>query len=292
MKSFVAIGLAAAVAAYPQTSSSSECVSSVDGTFTVTTVNVTDAVTKRNVERRQQQLDGTLIISLEDGKLTDQAGRTGYIASNYQFQFNSPVQVNAITSSGFGICSNGSMSLDGSTVFYQCASGEGFYNLYSQSIGAQCLPIHIQAVMSGSIVSSAAISQITDGQPQATSVGDVITQISDGQPQASSADIITQISDGQPQASSPAVVTQISDGQPQASAPVVTQISDGQPQASAPVVTQISDGQPQASAPAATGNGTANATTPSMPDFTGGASTDATSMGALAAGFLALFALL
>lgn len=282
MKSFVAAGLVAAVAAYPQASSESECASSADGTFAITTVNATEAPTRRSIERRQ--LDGTLMLSLEDGKLTDQAGRTGYIAANYQFQFDAPVQEGALESEGFGLCSNGSMSLMGSTVFYQCLSGD-FYNLYSQSTGAQCIPIHIQATMSEG---TSGVSQIPDGQPQATSAA--VTQISDGQPQASTpGPVVTQISDGQPQASSP-VVTQISDGQPQASAPVVTQISDGQPQASAPLVTQISDGQPQASAPA--GNLTGNATMPPMSEFTGAAATGAASIGALAAGFFALFSLL
>jgi hypothetical protein len=85
MKSFVAItGLAAAVAAYPQ-ASSSECASSTDGTFQITTVNATESATKRSIQKRQ--LDGKLKLSLEGGKLTDQAGRTGYIAANYQYFF-------------------------------------------------------------------------------------------------------------------------------------------------------------------------------------------------------------
>merc|ERR1712137_470577 len=152
---------------------------------------------------------------------------------------------------GFGLCSNGSMSLMGSAVFYQCSSGD-FYNLYSQSTGAQCIPIHIQATMSEE---TGPVSQISDGQPQSTSAG-----------------AVTQISDGQPQASTPgAVVTQISDGQPQASAPLVTQISGGQPQASAPI---------------------ANSTMPPFSEFTGAASTGTASIGALAAGFLALFSFL
>jgi hypothetical protein len=82
MKSFVAVGLAAAVAAYPQAGSPSECSPSADGTFSITTVNATETA-KRSIERRQ--LDGELQISLEDGVLKDQAGRTGYIASNYQY---------------------------------------------------------------------------------------------------------------------------------------------------------------------------------------------------------------
>lgn len=227
-----------------------------------------------------------------------------------RFQFDAPIQAGARETSGFSLCGNSSLALGGSAVFYSCQSGD-FYNLYSQSTGAQCISIHIQAVNEGSGASQISdgqpqatspgapqVSQISDGQPQATSPGaPAVTQISDGQPQASapaSVPAVTQISDGQPQASAPAsapVVTQISDGQPQASAPVpvVTQISDGQPQASAPVVTQISDGQPQASAP---GNFSGNATSPPVPEFTGAAAVGAASVGALAAGFMALFALL
>lgn len=278
MKSFVALSLAAAVVALPQASSPEGCSSSADGTFQITTVNVTSDATKRALSRRQ--LSGVLTLSLEDGILTDQAGRTGYIASNYQFQFDQPVQAGALETSGFGLCGNDSLSLGDTTVWYQCLSGD-FYNLYSQSTGEQCIPIHIQAVQSGGA------TQIPDGQPQATSAG--VSQISDGQPQASApAPAVSQISDGQPQASAPAVVSQISDGQPQASAPVVSQISDGQPQASAPaVVSQISDGQPQASAPS-----NATVSRPALPEFTGAAATGAASIGALAAGFLGLLALL
>ncbi|KAF1851880.1 uncharacterized protein K460DRAFT_401881 [Cucurbitaria berberidis CBS 394.84] len=246
MKSFVALSLAAAAMALPQSGSPSGCSSSTSGTFQISTVNVTSGSSKRDVEKRQ--LAGALTLSLNDGLLKDQAGRSGYIASNYQFQFDAPIQADARETSGFSLCSNSSLALGGSTIFYQCLSGT-FYNLYSQSTGAQCIPIHIQAVNKG-----ASVSQVSDGQPQASSAGPVVTQISDGQPQASSAGpVVTQISDGQPQASAPAgpVVSQISDGQPQAPtpvAPVVSQISDGQPQAPtpvAPVVSQISDGQPQ-----------------------------------------------
>ena len=64
---------------------------------------------------------------------------------------------------------------------------------------------------------------------------------------------VSQISDGQPQAPTSYPVSQISDGQPQATtgATPVTIISDGQPEASpmrptASAISQISDGQPQA----------------------------------------------
>jgi len=235
--------------------------------------------------------------------LKDQAGRQGYIASNYQFQFDAPIQAGAKQTSGFSLCGNSSLALGSSAIWYQCLSGN-FYNLYSQSSGAQCIPIYITAVMSGS-----GASQASDGQPQVTQTPKV-SQISDGQPQASSPrPVVSQISDGQPQAATPkssaTVVSQISDGQPQAptpkptSAPVVSQISDGQPQApkptSRPVVSQISDGQPQA--PIATpttirSNVTANATRSAPAQFTGAAATGNVAAGALVAGLLGLFALL
>lgn len=195
----------------------------------------------------QRQLDGTLTLSLNNGILTDQAGRTGYIAANRQFQFDSPPQAGAIYTAGWSLCSNGSLALGGSAIFYQCLSGE-FYNLYDQSQGGQCAAVYFESLAGGA--ASASATQQSDGQPGASSAVTSVTQLSDGQPQATSA-VVSQISDGQPQATSAApAVSQISDGQPQAStgAPAVSQISDGQPQATtgAPVVSQISDGQPQA----------------------------------------------
>ncbi|KAK3065127.1 hypothetical protein LTS18_009427 [Coniosporium uncinatum] len=243
----------------PSSSAPEGCSSSMTDTFSITTVNVTTSA-KRSLQARQAE---TLQITLADGKLTDSEGRTGYIAANNQFQFDSPPQTGAIYTDGFSVCGNGSLALGGSAIWYQCYSG-GFYNLYDESIGEQCSPIYIEVLDSGAAgaapsasqaadgqaQASSAVSQISDGQPQATSAA--VSQISDGQPQATSAGAVSQISDGQPQASAGAAtpVTQISDGQIQATsagAAPVTQISDGQIQAtSAAPVTQISDGQIQA----------------------------------------------
>lgn len=311
MKSFVALSLAAAAMALPQASSPAGCSPSTSGSFAISTVNITSSA-KRDIEKRQ--LSGTLTLSLQNGILKDQAGRTGYIASNYQFQFDAPVQAGARETSGFSLCGNQSLALGSSTIWYQCLSGN-FYNLYSQSTGAQCIAIHIQAVKQG-----AGVSQIPDGQPQASSAAPAVSQIPDGQPQASSpAPAVSQISDGQPQVTSPPkpVVSQISDGQPQVTAPprpVVSQISDGQPQVTAPpkpvvsqisdgqpqvpvntlpLVSQISDGQPQASAPASnTTRPNSTVSSPTLPEFTGAATTSMVSIGALAAGLIGLIALL
>ncbi|KAJ8109983.1 hypothetical protein OPT61_g7056 [Boeremia exigua] len=280
MKSYIALAFASTALALPQTSGSSECASSAPGSFQIQTVNKTSS-TKRDLEARQ--LAGALTLTLKDGILKDQAGRQGYIAANDQFQFDQPVQAGALETEGFALCSNNTLALTagqrpfGATTFWQCLSGD-FFNLYADSQGMQCQQIYIQAVNQG----SGAASQLSDGQPQATtaapSATNAVSQIPDGQPQAttpaaSASQIVSQIPDGQPQATTPAasvsqVVSQIPDGQPQATTPaasltsVVTQISDGQPQAGTPapsvapspsvsrVVSQISDGQPQAGTPA------------------------------------------
>lgn len=238
-------GVTSAIA--PSSSTPAGCSSSSSGSFQITVVNVTSSPTKRGLERRQ--LDGPLTLTLAGGTLTDQAGRTGYIAANRQFQFDSPPQTGAVYTAGWSLCGNGSLALGGSAIFYQCLSGN-FYNLYDQSQGGQCAAVYFVSLSGGSAPATATVA--SDGQPAASSIVASVSQLSDGQPQASTV-VVSQISDGQPQATTGAAITQISDGQPQApTAAPITQISDGQPQAptGAPV-TQISDGQVQASTAAA-----------------------------------------
>jgi hypothetical protein len=90
--------------------------------------------------------NSTLSLTLNNGILKDSHGRTGYIASNYQFQFDSPPQAGSIYTSGFSVCSNGSLALGGSAVWYRCLSGN-FYNLYDRWWAAQCEPVVINAVV-------------------------------------------------------------------------------------------------------------------------------------------------
>ena len=87
----------------------------------------------------------TLALTLNEGILKDAHGRTGYIASNYQFQFDDPPQAGAIYTAGFSVCGNGSLALGGSSVFYQCLSGD-FYNLYNEDWAPQCSPVTINAL--------------------------------------------------------------------------------------------------------------------------------------------------
>jgi hypothetical protein len=148
----------------------------------------------RDANQPQRQQDGILTLTLDGSVLKDQAGRTGYIAANYQFQFDNPPQTGAIYTSGFSVCSNFSLALGGSAIWYQCLSGS-FYNLYDRDWAPHCVAIYIYALSGSS--SAPAATQAVDGQPAVTSAASV-SQISDGQPQAAtSAAPVSQISDGQ-----------------------------------------------------------------------------------------------
>lgn len=89
---------------------------------------------------------GTLAITLQGGILTDSLGRIGSIVANRQFQFDGPPpQAGTIYAGGWSITRHGTLAIGDNDVFYQCLSGT-FYNLYDQSIGGQCNPVHLQAV--------------------------------------------------------------------------------------------------------------------------------------------------
>jgi hypothetical protein len=231
-------------------------------------ISIYTTTSKRSLQERASTCGqaGYLTLTLANGQLHDAQGRTGYIAANYQFQFDAPPQTGAIYTGGFSVGSNGSLALGASAVFYECLSGS-FYNLYDRSWAAQCEPILIGVVPCGTVgqasdgqptgtgAGAPPVTQISDGQPQGTSAVPVpVSEYTDGQPQVITAQPkpVTQISDGQVQAPTGKPVTQISDGQvqaPSATGKPVTQISDGQvqaPSATVAPVTQISDGQIQA----------------------------------------------
>lgn len=276
-------GVTSAIA--PSGTAPAGCSTSYASTFEISTVKIGSS--KRGLEERK-----ALTITLADGVLTDDEGRIGYIASNNQFQFDEPPQAGAIYTAGWSVCSNGTLALGSSAIFYQCLSGD-FYNLYDESTGDQCSPIYIEIVTTGGVdavstaaestTASSAVSQISDGQIQATSAAAAVSQISDGQIQASSAVVKT---------TSAAVVSQISDGQIQATSAVAKTTS-------AAVVSQISDGQIQAtSAGYTTASASKNSTTvaaasPSISTFTGGAAlpTMATGFFGVVAGAIAVIVL-
>ena len=213
--------------------------------------------------------------------MKDAQGRTAYIADNYQFQFDSPPQAGAIYTAGFSVCSNSSVALGGSTVFYQCLSGS-FYNLYNTNWAPQCSPVDMNVIPCGGTPTGSGTTP--SGTP-------VATQSSDGQPEGTS--VLTQLSDAQPNgpsATSAAVLTQLSDAQPNgpSATPIaMSQFSDGQPQMPSALLSQLSDAQP-----VATGNATIAAPSPTITPFTGGANLPVIGQMAAAAGGLAALALL
>ncbi|KAK3291251.1 uncharacterized protein B0H64DRAFT_436105 [Chaetomium fimeti] len=177
--------------------------------------------------------DGTVVVQLADGVLTDGQGRTGYIASNFQFQFDDPPQSGALYTAGFSACNNGSLALGDSAIFWQCASGT-FYNLYDRWSAAQCSPVDIlilpcdggnsgdggngqdttQTVIGTRIVTTTLAIPQSDGQSQVITTTALIPicQIRDGQLQkhttpcaalpgaptaATSLPSVSQIPDGQ-----------------------------------------------------------------------------------------------
>jgi len=285
VESVIALGLAAVAQGAPQVVKRAPdgCNPSYDGEFEIAIGK--KSAKRSNIEKRCGSDDGALTLTLQDGVLKDSQGRTGYIASNHQFQFDAPVQDGALSSDGWSVCGDGSLALGTEKTFYQCLSGD-FYNLYDSNDAAQCEPVGIMVQScsggappappaggnggNGGVITTTIVSPLPDGQPQVitTTVPAPVTQIPDGQIQApTSVPPVSQIPDGQIQVPPSAPpVSQIPDGQIQAptstapAAPPVSQIPDGQIQAltstapAAPPVSQIPDGQiqaPTSTAPAA-----------------------------------------
>ena len=122
-----------------QAATKSAAAQSSDGQ--VTSEDSTDPVTAVSC-----RVDGTLALTLKNGILTDSKGRIGSIVANRQFQFDGPPpQAGAIYAAGWSITPEGNLALGDDDVFYQCLSGD-FYNLYDESIGAQCHPVYLQAI--------------------------------------------------------------------------------------------------------------------------------------------------
>jgi hypothetical protein len=150
-------------------------------------------------------------LTLADGVLVDAESRTGYIASNFQFQFDAPPQAGAIYTAGFSVCGNGSLALGPSAVFYKCTSGD-FSNLYDRSWAPQCSPVELIAMPCGGNVGQGGDGQVgqgPDGQVGQGSDGQIIgtTMIQ--------TTVVSVLADGQPQVKTsamPIALCQITDG--------------------------------------------------------------------------------
>jgi len=171
----------------PTGSAPAQCTGSVDGPFQIAIAPTGQSSSfKRDVFQKRSMCNNTglLEITLNDNVLKDAADRTGYIASNYQFQFDDPPQAGAIYTAGFSLCDNSSLALGDSTVWYQCLSGD-FYNLYSENWAEQCEPVELVAL-------DCEGSNAPDDEPVLnTDVALPICQISDGQIQAHTTACVT-----------------------------------------------------------------------------------------------------
>ncbi|KAI1134221.1 hypothetical protein F5Y05DRAFT_240137 [Hypoxylon sp. FL0543] len=210
------------------------CTGSFDGKFEITVAEVTE---KRSISQPEKRAecgsDGVLVSTLKDGTILDAKDRTGYIASNFQFQFDAPAQAGALYTGGFSLCEGNILALGDNKTFYRCLSGD-FYNLYDRDWAAQCSPVSIIAVPCGA---DDPASQIPDGQIVGTSVVQttIVTALPDGQPQVVTTTVpvpICQIGDGQvQQVTTPcASVT----GSPTSTYVPVSEYTDGQIQVTPP----------------------------------------------------------
>jgi len=93
-------------------------------------------------------VSGYLTLTLSNGSLFDQNGRYGYIAGgNNQFQFDLPVQAGGYGQYSFSLCDNGTIAFNGSTNWWKCDSGAGFFNLYDAEISPDaCQPCKFLAI--------------------------------------------------------------------------------------------------------------------------------------------------
>ncbi|KAL2692456.1 hypothetical protein Neosp_002865 [[Neocosmospora] mangrovei] len=220
------------------------CSESYDGSFEVTIYK--SGKSKRDVEPRECNGEGVLVMNLKDGVLKDAQGRTGYISDSYQFQFDKPPQSGSIFTAGFSVCSNGTLALGPSAVFWQCLSGD-FYNLYDRDWAEQCSPVEFGIMPCGKGSKDAPKKRVVGSSIVATTV---VTVVSDGTTKEVPTTIavpMCQIGDGQVQVRT----TPCDDMElPIITAPPVSQVSDGKLQipTDAPAAPPAAPAAPAASA--------------------------------------------
>lgn len=202
----------------PTASAPAGCQTSYSGTFGLSVVNTTTA----SKVKRESGQPNALVIALKNSVLTDTQGRIGYIASNYQFQFDFGGQAGELASAGFSVCANNSLALGSSAIWYECLSGN-FYNLYDKNWAPQCQAVYLE-ILPMSASTSTAVGTATTGSASATTSASAVTSsvaaassITDGQVQGGSTSAVTSsvqvVSSVSVKTSSAAVVTSISDHQ-------------------------------------------------------------------------------
>lgn len=90
------------------------------------------------------QTNTTLSITLEKGVLRDSSGKIGSIVSSHQFQFNGPWPAEGtLYAVGWSITPDNNLALGDNDIFYECLTGDGYYDLFDEFIGSQCIPIQL-----------------------------------------------------------------------------------------------------------------------------------------------------
>ncbi|KAJ3938309.1 uncharacterized protein N0V96_011554 [Colletotrichum fioriniae] len=269
------------------------CSTSYTGNFGLTVVGLG----KRSLDKRGSCTGtGSLDLTLKDGVLTDSQGRTGSIVANYQFQFDGPAQAGAIYTSGFSVCSNGSLALGGSTTFYRCLSGD-FYNLYDRHWAEQCSPIHLSALPCGADAAVPSGGQVVGTTMVVTTV---VTVIGDGQPQVVPTTIpvpLCQIGDGQVQGHTTPCAPYTPPGTPVAppatTAPVVPPVPTSQVPVPVPSVPSTPvNSTAVVTTPGTTATPPATTTTPAAPPVAAGQNLAPASFVALVATLMAVVCLI
>lgn len=177
------------------------CSADYDGYFEYNPVPLTTDVTTQETTTCTSEPYSTL----KGGILTDQCERTGEIVANAQFQYDLHLQNNALNTGGFSVCSNGTLAVAGSAVFYHCLSGS-FYNLYDSSLGAQCSPVFLQVI--GCTPPSDAGSDCPAGTPSSATSSTSSSSTSSVSVSSSTSSVsITSTTSSTPAAVAAAVVT-------------------------------------------------------------------------------------
>ena len=114
-------------------------------------------------DNNEQRRD-ILVAHLSQGVLQDSHGGIGTIASNRQFQFQSPPQEDAVYTNGWSVCKNGSIALGGSNVFYTCPK-DGSRNVFDRIVDSKCQEARVNIFTTGSV---APVSEFIDGQVRVT----------------------------------------------------------------------------------------------------------------------------
>ena len=122
------------------------CSLNYDGSFQIKVQSVS-ASNKRELDQRKTDL----VMTLKNGTLIDQEGRTGYVASNSQVQFHNPAPADAIWTGGFSVCQDARLALGNSVIWYRCKR-EGSYNIYFYNVkpAGECGIIYVAAIPIGS----------------------------------------------------------------------------------------------------------------------------------------------